>query len=431
MKAGAAKRDITPADPVILISGEYSTGIHDPLYARALVLEDGDTKGAVVALDLPLTSKELIDDTKAAIQENLGIDCTLLNFTHTHSGMVEDEESLKKSIVEAVREASDKLTQVTITAGRESVQVGYNRRITNDEGQVSMGENREGAVVPWVNVLTARDGEGNLVAVLIEHAAHPVIVHDSSSLFSRDYPGEAVAYLEKELGEDAMPIFVQGCGGNINGYPIASGFDKAREAGVKSGEAVMTAMKNGMELQSERLEIRTGEVSLPSQPLPPVEVIDEAIALLETDFANGTESGKPVTWVTEEAYKDNLAKLMERKEMVARGDQSRPRNFLTAALMIGTEWCLVAMDGEMFCEYELWVDKAAPFEYTMTLAYTNGISGYIGTDAAIALGGKGGYEAGTFPCWWSHGPTSDYGNTPAVGTEELIHSCIASLWGGE
>ena len=428
MKAGVAKRDITPAVSVRLITGLESTGVHDPLYPRALVIDDGCTTVALVSLDLPLISHEFSDKTRAAVRKRSGIEHVLINASHTHSGAARDESGLLDSIVETVEEAFGERKDASLFAGRAEVQVGFNRRITNGEGQVSMGVNREGSVVPWVNVLVVRDAHGDDFAVLFEHAAHPVIVHDSSSLISGDYPAHAIAHIAESFDDGIVPIFVQGCGADINGYPISSGHDGAKAAGIKLAEATLIAMRGATEITADRLEAKTGGVMLPSQPLPSMAVLNETQAMLDTDYANGTESGKPVSWVTEEVHRNMTEMLNSRKVMVERGENSLPRRFGATAVMLGSEWCLVAMDGEMFCEYELWVDRAAPFEHTMALAYTNGTPSYIASDAALALGAKGGYEAGTYPCWWAHGPSNECRNTPAVGAEGLIRNCIESLW---
>jgi hypothetical protein len=58
-KAGAARRDITPREPVPMWGygarhDALSDGVIDPLYAAALVIQAGDKKLAIVGLDLGL-----------------------------------------------------------------------------------------------------------------------------------------------------------------------------------------------------------------------------------------------------------------------------------------------------------------------------------------------------------------------------------------
>jgi neutral ceramidase len=57
MLAGASRIDITPPKGVpmggYLARAEPAEDVHEPLYARALVLDDGQVRGVVVSADLP------------------------------------------------------------------------------------------------------------------------------------------------------------------------------------------------------------------------------------------------------------------------------------------------------------------------------------------------------------------------------------------
>ena len=97
------------------------------------------------------------------------------------------------------------------------------------------------------------------------------------------------------------------------------------------------------------------------------------------------------------------------------------------ALILGDEWCLTTMPHEMFCQYELWIDKLAPFKHTMTFGYTNGYEGYVAVDDAWQMGPKGGYEAASLPNWGGQVHTKHLG-PPAVGCEKIIKNTITSLW---
>ena len=109
-------------------------------------------------------------------------------------------------------------------------------------------------------------------------------------------------------------------------------------------------------------------------------------------------------------------------------ERGRPRRLDVTGISLGDEWILVALPHEMFCQYELWVDEAAPFAHNMTLSYTNFNQGYVADDASLALGAKGGYEAGKLPLWWACGALSEFLGPPEVGAETIIKSAIASLW---
>src|SRR5438552_15944064 len=77
LRAGAAVVDITP--PVGTLMDGYgarqgvSTGIHDPLFCRALVLDDGATRLALAVCDLIGVGRALVARARAQIAETCGI----------------------------------------------------------------------------------------------------------------------------------------------------------------------------------------------------------------------------------------------------------------------------------------------------------------------------------------------------------------------
>src|SRR5579863_7159498 len=87
LKVGVAKVDITPKDLTGLVGIVVKPygGVHDQLYARALVLDNGGTTAAIVALDLV----EIGDTTvlRQRIEKELAIPAghIILNASHDHS----------------------------------------------------------------------------------------------------------------------------------------------------------------------------------------------------------------------------------------------------------------------------------------------------------------------------------------------------------
>lgn len=230
MRVGASETEITP--PVggwLLGRMGPSTGVHEPLYARALVADDGNQPWIVIGMDLVGLSIEFSDELRHAIRASTGIETVLLNCSHNHSAPfsmpwslggwhqhlseeVSWRDHLRTALPELVVAAAGKMVPVQLRVGRAPVQVGVNRRLNTDEG-VIMAPNREGPQIPWVDVLAAYDENECPVAVLFSHAAHPVIVHATSSLICADFPGAAVTRIRASLGADVVPLFVQGCGG--------------------------------------------------------------------------------------------------------------------------------------------------------------------------------------------------------------------------
>ena len=442
MKVGVAERDVTPPIGfVINHPPRESIGVHDPLFVRALVLDDeAGTKVGIMCSDLIGIGFDVADKLCERIRTEFGIDQVLINCSHPHSSTglsVPDLEVYEmnddatkwpdrthEAIMEMFAEACDSTRSVALRAGRAPVQVGFNRRIVKDDGYVTMGPNREGPVVPWANVLVAECADsGSPVALLFQHTAHPVIVPNTSCLTSADYPGAAVIRIHEELGDDVVALFGQGCAGNINGYPLRSTHENADEAGRKLGEAALKAMREAEPISTDRITFREVRSYIPAHELPTMEVWQQTVDDLTAAYEKGD---KP--WLPEPVYRGVMDTLEKLKGHIERGEDPPPWRIDVYTVMLGNEWCLTALANEMFCQYELWVDEAAPFAHTMTFGYTNGGAGYIGVDEAWAMGKRGGYEAACLPNWGGHGTTTRHFGPPAVGGEQLIKDAIASCW---
>ena len=427
IRAGAAEQEITPtAGLEIQHYFRKSIGVRDPLFARCLYLEDQlGNAVAIVGLDLIMASFETCDELRAEIREKCEVKHTLLNFSHTHASAalgprgrstVSNDEGSRwndrtlDSIIAVVAEARKQAEPVSLRAGRSSVQVGFNRRLTNTgNGHVFMGVNRMGPAVPWVNVLVADSlRTSKPLAVLFEHAAHPVIVPHTSKLTSADFPGAAGKRIRDVLGSNVITVFGQGCGGNINGFPLRSTHEKAEEAGRRLGDASLKAIEDSRPIATSMLSVKSTTVTLPSAPLPDRELLAE---MMDLEKNNG----------------GRMKQLRRIQNLIKQGKQPPGRRFDAHAVMLGREWCLTTMPHEMFCQYELWIDKHAPFRNTMTFAFTNGYEGYVAVDEALALGARGGYEVGRLPNWGGQVYTRHLG-PPAVGAEKIVKKALSSLW---
>src|SRR5438045_9771283 len=91
LTAGAAATDVTPPKGCPM-AGYYSfrgaEGTHDPLYAKALVLEKDGTRVALVALDLITTTRGLVEETRKLVEKQTGIPArnVMISATHSHTG---------------------------------------------------------------------------------------------------------------------------------------------------------------------------------------------------------------------------------------------------------------------------------------------------------------------------------------------------------
>ena len=145
-RAGAAVGDITPTKWPVFQIGSFgerpAEKAWDPLSARALVLDDGTTKLAIVVVDSCLIPRVLFDKAKAIASKATGIrrDRMLMAATHTHSAPASLDRPVAKAsedylkvlvdgIVEAIKQANSNLEPAMIGWGQVDVpEHVHNRR---------------------------------------------------------------------------------------------------------------------------------------------------------------------------------------------------------------------------------------------------------------------------------------------------------------
>ena len=438
--AGTSEVKITPPVGAPLVGPvQPSTGVHDELFARVLVLSDGKRPCAIVSLDLVGLDFPLADEIRAAIQRETGITFALLNCTHTHSTpfavpwsilgfewLQKEGRQWRSELVEkvasAVGQASAGLREVTLRAGRAPARAGTNRRLLTDKGTV-MKPNPDGPIAPWVDVLRVDGADGTPAAILFSHAAHPVIVHGASTLISADYPGYAVTAMRERFGGAVLPMFLQGCGANINGDPLRGGFEAAERAGRALADAAAQAATESKPVAATQIRTSSATIHLPFRDFPSTQECQDVLSKAEANLAQARAKGtaEKNLWYS----KDTALCLRDLLRRTQAGERQSLR-FEIHALALGNEWCLLAMPHEVFVDYQLWVERASPFRHNMVVAYTNGCESYIPTDKDFALGG---YEAMAFP---QMGAALRYRHRVALrpGIERTIKDAVSSLWAG-
>ncbi len=90
LRAGAATSNITPPLGELIV-GNWTpvpaTYVHDELHARCLVLDDGETRVAIVVADNVGIPRHVLDEAKRLTHQSSGVpvDRILISSTHTHS----------------------------------------------------------------------------------------------------------------------------------------------------------------------------------------------------------------------------------------------------------------------------------------------------------------------------------------------------------
>ena len=412
LRAGVAEVNVTPPVGCHLTGfgnrWHGSTGVHDDLFVKALLLDDGERKVAIVTSDNLGLAPDTVSEIRRQARERLGIppDGLMLNSSHTHSGpstlslrymAPRDDayvDSFVRQTVGAITWASQNMVEVKWGVAREPVQVGVNRReMTTDRGMI-LGKNPTGPVTPHVDVLRLDRLDGSPLAVLFSHAAHPVSQGGNNYLISADYPGYAMRAVKALMGESVAALFAQGCCGNINSLEVGASWDVTRRLGTILGAAVVKCAEGIETRQGGRLAALSQVIRMPLERQPSVAAAQADLAAARTAL-EALMRGQPNPAQTRTA-RHNVEVAEGRLQLASEGDRERTVNFELHAIALD-DLAFFGMPGEVFVDYAQHIDRQSPFAHNFVFGYTNGCLGYV--PAAYAYP-EGGYEVNSsFRVW--------------------------------
>jgi Neutral/alkaline non-lysosomal ceramidase, N-terminal len=216
-QAGASVADITPTDAQIasqkLFMGAYgfltgrgpATGVHDHVYARAMVLRHKRDAVVMTILDMPGISNRVIHAVADIVNGHTHIPKESIYVGATHSHSAPDLQGLWGSVPE------DYKTLVE-TKTAQAIEDAFNAAAPADL-MVSKGTapNRNRRDWPFTDteltVLDAKAKDGAHIVTLIQFAAHPVVLGAGNKLISRDFVGYLVDHAEEKLGGSPVLYF--------------------------------------------------------------------------------------------------------------------------------------------------------------------------------------------------------------------------------
>src|SRR6185436_6967498 len=195
LRVGAAKVDVTPAESAL---PRTYLGVLDHVYARAIVLDNGTARAALITVDAGGLSDAIWQSVTRQVEAELRIPAAnvLLTATHTHSVPGPPAADYAAKIVDAVRRAQQKLTPARVGYGTGESFINVNRQITDAKtGKWWEGPNREGPSDKTVAVLKFETPSGEPIAVYYNYAVHGVIAGQLDQI-SGDIPGASARYVE-------------------------------------------------------------------------------------------------------------------------------------------------------------------------------------------------------------------------------------------
>jgi len=383
-RASVVKIDITPDKPQWLLGygPRQSTGAHDHLYHRIVAMDDGKTQFFLISSDICLYSPSVYDEIASALEAQMGIKPSQVwwTTTHTHSapevgppGLGEaflgsrynhDHNTeytawVKKSLMEGIKEAQEKLEPARLGVGWGMAMANINRRARDLEGPAFLGLNPDGPADRQIGLIRLEKSDGKLLALIANYSMHGTVLGPQNLLISGDAPGIVADYVEQKLG--APMLYINGAAGNLapiySVYPdFASGH--LSQFRVLLGDKIIAA--------NDLIGRTTSEVRLS---------VGEQI--LETPRKSN------MGWAPDLG---KYTRSTNAGETVVR----LPIRFL----QINDDVAIWAAPLELFCEISMKVRNLSPFPYTFYFGYCNGWLGYMPTKAEFA---HGGYEPSVSP----------------------------------
>ncbi len=394
LKCGFAELAITPplgAEMPGYFGSRKATGVKDELFAKAMIANDGENVIAMVWCDLIQVTSYMVSHIRARAEKLTGIcgENIMIGAIHTHTGCASDvplygspadialTDALCLKIADVVKVAFDRMVAVKVGYGETKEDtIAHIRRFYMKDGTIrtnpgvndSDSVRSEGSIDPQVGVLRFDHAKtGKTVGLMVNYALHCDCVGGTE--FSADYPGELSRQVKKNLGDDVVCMFLNGCCGNINHVDFHDPtlpFKKDgyfRQIGRVLAGKVLSAYY-AIEPQDATVNTASLEISLPRrQPTA------EELAWSEQMIA------KEKCAVAEKITAEHLRELHERPIYT--------NKVVLQVVRIG-DTVVCGLSGEVFVEIGKEIKCASPFAHTMVSELTNGNVGYVASNEAHA-----------------------------------------------
>ncbi len=418
--AGAAASNITPPLDQPVVGGwgsPLATHVHDELWARCLVLDNGETRLAFVVIDSLGASRNVFDAARDRIEQATDIpgENVMMSATHTHSSisargpnryapdgeMSDYQKFLAQRISDGVRRAVNNLQPARIGWGsaEEPTQV-FNRRYFMKEGTpvgnpfggqdlVRMNPGRgnpnieraAGPTDPEIAFLSVQTPDGQPLALLANYSLHYVGPR-RGNVISADYFGVFADHIQKLLNADRQdPPFVammsNGTSADINNIDWLNPatrrwepYEKMRQVGELTAQAVYEAYAAVEHQDWAPLDAAFRDLTLAvRKPTPEqIEWAHQVQAKPEDE-----EPAHP----REGVYSQRVLQLAEAPEHM---------DIPLQAFRVG-DGSVCAIPFEVFVEIGLEIKETTPLAPAFTISMANGSYGYLPTEAQHQLGG--------------------------------------------
>ncbi len=438
IKVGVAETIITPPNPIGVRMAGYdrgantSTGVHDDLYARSLVVEGEDgTSSAMITVAVVNMSELVMDQIRTGVYKETGIPFknVIVSSTHTHSGPVMgnlEDNYIKFFISRTVQSA------VNAWKSRVPGKIGVG---SAEVFGMAMNDRRmeHGGVPPDPEfaVIKVENAQGKLLGVFFNYGCHPSALDLHNLQFTEDWPYFSIKGIKEKLTKGVVVGYFQSAQGDAKvGYQAELSAVGAFMQGIRSFEF---AEKKGLVLSEAVLkllpEIKTSadlvvKVSYDKFQIPirtkfpythqealiwqekakktlnekeklviyyPTDIEGvERLKQAARDLVAKGEIGKTIGPRTLDKYKVDYwlatQAVSQSKRIEAMPPNPAPYLMPMQALRIGAT-VFVTFPAEVFTEIGLTVKQKSSYANTFILGVAGGFNGYIATAAEYIEGG--------------------------------------------
>lgn len=381
LRVGAAKVDITPKDLTNLnpMGGKTFAGVHDPIYARALLLDSGKNSAAVVALDLIETGDTR--EVRQRITKELGIpaDHIMITASHDHSAPRLGEVTpgalahgggpesaaytrmVNDNIVQALRAAKASLQPASFGLKTGSADINVNRDQYTAKGwQMGVDPDRPSIKTLWV--MKFENSAGETIAVLFNYAVHSTATL-GVDLVSGDIAGAAERYVEQHYGKNTVALWTLGPAGDQNPRYAALEFSGPPAAGSPSPP------------QREPDELKRAAF----------EAMDAQGFMVGAEAVRIAKLIKNTTSTVRLAADERIFTCPVKQGVNVMADMKQERVAtvpIRLGLIILNQVALVGVSGEVVTNIYSHLKRSSPLNDTIMVTIANDRIGYIADDAA-------------------------------------------------
>ncbi|MEO7298443.1 MAG: hypothetical protein ABI042_07695 [Verrucomicrobiota bacterium] len=420
-RAGAATANITPELGGAIV-GNFTTPIakhiHDELHARCVVLDNGETRMAIVVCDSLGLAQIVCDAARSVIHAENSIpeEDILISATHSHSGTsaqgtnrfaltneLDDYQNfLVRRIADGVRRAANNLAPARIGWGTAiNAKHVFNRRWFMKPGSVStnpLGGTNDlvrmnppranpnfikpaGPIDPEICFIALQSPNGKPIALLANYSLHYVGGVPEGDI-SADYFAVFCDRIQQLLGADRQdPPFVamlsNGTSGDINNIDFSKPEEKKtgpyEKMRLVADDLARSTLKSYKKIKFHNWVPLAGQLQLME-----VGVRHPTPAQLERAQKIVAAAGNPPQFRSmEQIYAERTLRLNEYPATLPIPVQ---------ALRIG-DVGIAGLPNEIFCETGLELKARSPFKPTFTVELANGYYGYLPTPEQHKWGG--------------------------------------------